>query len=280
MICRVPRAEPAASPRRPELRISRAILKPCPTSPKRLAAGTRTFSKITERVSDALIPIFSSSLPERDAGRVALDDERRHPLLLLAVDLDRDLGEDGEQPGVAGVGDPDLRPVQDVLRAVGRWDRGALHRLRVGAGAGLGQAEGGDQFARGAAREVLLLLLLGAEEHDPLAADGLVGAEVDGERRVGGADLAEDAVEDLGAGAEAAVRLGDVEPHEAQARGSPRASRPGSARRGRACWVSMWSFAKERKASRMAATDSFSSARSGREGEHHRPRGSRRGRAP
>ena len=43
-------------------------MNPCPTSPRRSEAGTRTSSKVTVRVSDALIPIFSSSLPSDTPG--------------------------------------------------------------------------------------------------------------------------------------------------------------------------------------------------------------------
>ena len=68
---RVPCDEAAARPSRPELRISRAILKPLPTSPRRSSTGTVTFSKITERVSDALIPIFCSSAPSETPGACA-----------------------------------------------------------------------------------------------------------------------------------------------------------------------------------------------------------------
>ncbi len=68
MMRRAPRAEPAASPSRPEFRTSSATWNPCPTSPSRSSTGTFTFSKNTPRVSLALIPIFSSSLPSLTPG--------------------------------------------------------------------------------------------------------------------------------------------------------------------------------------------------------------------
>ena len=155
-------------------------------------------------------------LAKGDAGRVGVDDEGGDALLLLAVDHDRDLGEHSEDARVAGVGDPDLRAVHHIVLAVGARDGGGAHGLRVGARARLGQTEGADQLSRGATREPLLLLRLCAEEDDPLDADALVRAEVDRECCVVRADLAEDAREDERRSAKATVRLGDVEPHEAE----------------------------------------------------------------
>ena len=77
-----------------------------------------------------------------EAGHAALDDEQRHP----AVALRRvGLGGDDHQVGVDAVGDERLRPVQDVLVAVA--DRGGGDAGEVGAGAGLGHRDGGDQLA-------------------------------------------------------------------------------------------------------------------------------------
>ncbi len=66
-----PCADAALSPSRPEFRISSAILKPWPTSPRRSSTGTFTFSKEIVRVSLALIPIFSSILPSETPGACA-----------------------------------------------------------------------------------------------------------------------------------------------------------------------------------------------------------------
>ena len=60
----------AASPSRPELRISSAILNPRPTS-SRFSAGTLTLSNVTVRVSLALIPIFCSGCPSEMPGECA-----------------------------------------------------------------------------------------------------------------------------------------------------------------------------------------------------------------
>jgi hypothetical protein len=55
--------QPAASDVRPVLRISTAILKPCPRSPRTWKAGTRTFSSSIGTVEDPFRPSFFSSLP-------------------------------------------------------------------------------------------------------------------------------------------------------------------------------------------------------------------------
>ena len=153
---------------------------------------------------------------ERDASGVRVHNERRDALLDLAVDLDGHFCEDGEEARVTGVGDPDFFSVQQVVRAVGAEFGGGAHGLRVGTGAGFCEAERGNGLAGGALREPALLLIVGAKERDPLAADGLVRAEVDAERRVGGADFAEHAAKEHGAGAEAAVFLRNAKTHQPQ----------------------------------------------------------------
>ena len=145
-----------------------------------------------------------------------VDDERGHPLLRLAVDLSGHLGENGEQIGVAGVRDPDLRAGEHVVRSVTGQRRRRLHGLGVRPRSGLGQAEGGNQLARRAARQILLLLCFVAEENNALAADRLMRAEIDGERRIDRADLPKDAVIDLGRRAESAVFLGNAQAHYAK----------------------------------------------------------------
>lgn len=53
----------AAMPKRPLFKMFIATLKPPPTSPSTHSAGTRTLSKYTSAVLDALIPIFFSGGP-------------------------------------------------------------------------------------------------------------------------------------------------------------------------------------------------------------------------
>lgn len=56
-------ARAAAMPNLPLLRICMATLKPPPTSPSTFSAGTRTPSKYTSAVFEALMPIFFSGGP-------------------------------------------------------------------------------------------------------------------------------------------------------------------------------------------------------------------------
>ena len=93
-----------------------------------------------------------------DAREAALDDEGGE---LLAVDL----GEDDEDVGEAAVGDPHLLAVQDEA-AVRLPRRPRARAERVGPGAGLAERVGADDLAGHEPRQVLLLLLLGAEAED------------------------------------------------------------------------------------------------------------------
>ena len=56
-------------------------------------------------------------LADREAGRVALDQERRDALVAGAG---IDVGEDDEEVGLVAVGDPELAAVEDVVVAVVR----------------------------------------------------------------------------------------------------------------------------------------------------------------
>ena len=58
-----PPMHPAPSEVRPVFRISTAILKPCPRSPRTLNAGTRTFSSSIGTVEEPFRPSFFSSFP-------------------------------------------------------------------------------------------------------------------------------------------------------------------------------------------------------------------------
>ena len=81
------------------------------------------------RAADAHLLFFGA---DGEAGEVLLDQEGGE---LLAVDL----GEDGEQVGEVGVGDPHLLAVQDVVLAVGRQHGAGAAVHRVGAAGALRQ---------------------------------------------------------------------------------------------------------------------------------------------
>ena len=148
------------------------------------------------------MPILCSSAPRDSPGADALDEEGGDALVLH-------LGIDREQVGEAGVGDELLGAVE-AERAVGQARGAGLDGLRIGARAGLGQAVGRHGRARGQAREVALLLRVGAEEDRRQRADAAVGRV--GDREV---DRRRQGVGDHDRGhvvqAQAAVRLRHVD---------------------------------------------------------------------
>ena len=89
-------------------------------------------------------------LADRHAGEAALDDERGER---LAVDL----GEDDEDVGEAGVGDPHLLAGQREA-AVGEPGGAGPRAERIRARPRLAETVGADHLARGEARQVALLL--------------------------------------------------------------------------------------------------------------------------
>src|SRR4051794_5704694 len=110
--------------------------------------------------------------------------------------------EGGDHVGARAVADVALLAVQDP-GAIRLLDRPGSHVVGVGARLGLGQREGRQLPPGGEVGEKALLLLVGAEERDPLETDRLVDAEHD---REGGVDLA-DGLEDPGV-----ARLGETLP--------------------------------------------------------------------
>ncbi len=87
-------------------------------------------------------------------------------------------GGDGENHvGVrhAAVGDKDLLAVEQPVVAL--VDGGGLGAARVGAGVGLGEAEGADLLTLGQGNQIFFLLLLGAEGEDGPGAQGHMGGQ-------------------------------------------------------------------------------------------------------
>ncbi len=127
--------------------------------------------------------------------------------LLVGLRVDR------EPVGVAAVGDEALGAVDDVLVALA--DGGRAHAGDVGAGVGLGQAEGGELVVLGQHPEVLLLELLGAGEGERRGGEA-VGADRGGDAGAAPGELLLDdrALEVAEAGP--AVLLGRVAVHEAE----------------------------------------------------------------
>ena len=88
-----------------------------------------------------------------EAGCAALDEEAPDLIVVL-------LGPDHGDVGDGAVGDPELGAAQDEGVALAPGAR--LHRARVGAVVGLGEAEAADLLPRGERRQPALLLSVGA----------------------------------------------------------------------------------------------------------------------
>jgi hypothetical protein len=149
------------------------------------------------------------ALADREALVLALDEERGDPLVPLRRVHVREHEEDAR---LRGVRDPELVPLEDEGVALG--PRAALEREGVGAGARLGETVRDDRVLRGA-RQVLLLLRLGAVPVDRVVDERVLHVHEHADRGVRGRDLLD---RDAGleeAPARAPVRLGDVDPHDA-----------------------------------------------------------------
>ena len=109
-------------------------------------------------------------LAARHAGPFAFDDEGGE---VFAVNL----GKDHEDVGEAAVGDPHLLARHDEA-AIGLPDCPRLRPHRIRAGAGFAEAIGADDLTGNEARQVLLLLRLGAEHVD--RQNGEVGLRAEG----------------------------------------------------------------------------------------------------
>ena len=100
---------------------------------------------------------------DAEPGRVAVDDERGDRVVVAGGRFLR-LGEHRVPVGLHDARHPALGAAEDVLVAV--LDGLGAHAHDVGAGLGFGQAERAALVAGGDAGQVLLLLLLGAGDHD------------------------------------------------------------------------------------------------------------------
>ena len=76
---------------------------------------------------------------------------------------------------LGGVGDEDFAAVEQPVVALVHG--GGLGAAGIGAGVGLGEAEGANFFTSGQGHQIFLLLLLGAEGEDRPGAKGHVGGQ-------------------------------------------------------------------------------------------------------
>ena len=136
-----------------------AMVNPIPSSPTRLAAGTRTSSNDTAAVGLPRSPILSS-WAATSTPQSGLDDEAADP-----PPPGGGIGDGEDRIGVRdpGIGDPVLVPCQEIVVAVPHRPR--PHGGHVAAGIRLGQAVAGLVLSGGDRRQVPLLQLLGSPVH-------------------------------------------------------------------------------------------------------------------
>ena len=207
--CTIP-TQPEATARRPLSRVPIAILKPCPTSPRRAASGTRTPCEEQLGRRLAAQPELVLDLAGLEAGGVGRHEERRHAARAVVAGA----GEDEGDVGPRAVGDEELLAVDHPVRPVAGRARGEV--AGVGPGAGLGEAEAAELRRGGELRQPLLLLLLGAVEEDRLADQPAADRHDPAQGGVGAAELLHRERVGHVVAADAAVLLGDGEAEEAE----------------------------------------------------------------
>ncbi len=153
-------------------------------------------------------PEFVFFLTYLEAGKFALHQERRHSLV---AGLRIGIGEEQEKAGLAGVGDPQLAPIQQEMVAVVVGARG--HGKGIGARPGFRQGVGGDGIP-GQARQVFGFLFGRGPAQQRVIADGVLDIDNHAGRGVHGGEFF-DGQDGLKEGAAlAAVFLGDFDSHE------------------------------------------------------------------
>ena len=154
------------------------------------------------------MPSLCSSATDREARRIALDEEGRELLPFR-------LRENNEEIGEAAVGDPHLLAVEHVVPAIfGEHGAGAAIQ-GVRTRRGLRECVSSNPLARRQFRKVFLLLCLRAIPHDGECADADVGAECRREARQLADRLRDDGGSDL-VHPHSAVHLGDVHAHQSE----------------------------------------------------------------
>ncbi len=142
------------------------------------------------------------------------EDESCHAVHRAPILLDRCLREHGHDPRAMRVADPDLVPVEDPPRAVGRAQGAGLDVRCVRSVLGLGERERRERLAASAGGKPAPLLLLGPVQPDPLDADRQMGSEEDRQASVARGDTPGHAVRLSLGEAHAPVFFGYVEPED------------------------------------------------------------------
>src|SRR6202034_938191 len=126
------------------------------------------------RPADAHLVLFGA---DGETGKIPFDQECAEP---FAVDF----GEDREQIRESGVGNPHLFAVEKVVLAVGRNLGASAAVESVRSRRSFRQGIGADNFAGGQARQIFVLLFLGAEVHDGQHSDATVRTPGSSEARI------------------------------------------------------------------------------------------------
>ena len=134
-------------------------MKPPPSSPSRLFAGTRTSSKNSSAVSCAFMPILSRLRPRSKPFMPRSTTSRLKPRPPLGLRVG--LGDHDHEVAQDAVGDERLGAVEDPVVAVLLGVR--LQPLQVRPGAGLRHGDRGDDLAVDEAGQPALLLLVGRQ---------------------------------------------------------------------------------------------------------------------
>ncbi len=150
---------------------------PLPISPSRFSERHLAVVEddgTSRRPANAQLVFFA---PDGEAGKSLFHQECRK---FFAVDL----GKNGEQVREAGIGDPHLFAVKDVVVAVGGKLSAGAAVQGIGAGRRFRQGVCANNFAGGQARQIFLFLLLGAEINQRQQADAGVRAPGRGKSRI------------------------------------------------------------------------------------------------
>ena len=188
------------------------MVNPCPSSPSRAEAGTRT--PVKEDLGRGLTaqPQLAVDLAALEPRRARRHQERGDTLGARPAGA----GEEEADVGPGAVRDEDLLAVDDVVVTVAHGLGPEVPGIRPGVG--LGQPEAAKRLTRGDLAQPVLLLLLRAVAEDRLADQAHRHRDDAAHRRVGPAELLHaKAVGDVVA-ADAAVLLGDRQAKEAQLR--------------------------------------------------------------
>ena len=184
-------------------------MKPPPSSPSRLAAGT---AHVGERELGGVLGVHADLVEVAaalEAGHPPLHHQQADPLMPGGR-----IGPGGDDHQVAHlpVGDEGLAAVEQVVIAVA--DGGGADPLQVAARPGLGHGDRGDELAGAVPRQPPLALLGGGQAAEVVAVDVVVH----GEPRPGGAGhrqfLVEDQVVAVVRVAAATVLLVDLDPEQ------------------------------------------------------------------